>query len=120
MRAFRSVTGRSPQPAKKTLKEVEEELESHGGGFGPDDDPARRDSRASGTSAVTTTDGGGGGGGEDKPPWETEEGTRGGRYSLGRPPFEQIDRHHYVAFIPEACRLLYLTEHAKGRRGKAV
>ena len=119
MRAFRSVTGRSPQPAKKTLKEVEEEFESHGGGLGPDD-PARRDSRASGTSAVTTTDGGGGGGGEDKPPWETEEGTRGGRYSLGRPPFEQIDRHHYVAFIPEACRLLYLTEHAKGRRGKAV
>ena len=93
MRAFRSVTGRSPQPAKKTLKEVEEEFESQSAGLGPDD-PARRDSRASGSTAATTTDGGGGGG-EDKPPWETEEGTRGGRYSVGRPPFEQIvDRHH--------------------------
>ena len=118
MRAFRSVTGRSPQPAKKTLKEVEEEFESHSAGFGPDD-PARRDSRASGASAATTTDGGGGGG-EDKPPWETEEGTRGGRYySLGRPSFEQMDRHHYVAFILVACSLLYSTWHAKGQRGKA-
>ena len=104
MRAFRSVTGRSPQPpAKKTLKEVEEEFESHGGGLGPDDDPARRDSRASGTSAVTTTDGGGGGGGEDKPPWETEEGTRGGRYSLGRPPFEQICRQTSLRDIQSCC-----------------
>ena len=75
MPLFRS----SPKPAKKTLKEVEEEFESHAG-FDPEDPVggSRKDSRASASTAATaTTDGGGG---EDKPPWATEEGTRG-RYS---------------------------------------
>ena len=44
MRAFRSVTGRSPKAAKKTLKEVEEEFESNAG-FDPEDPVSRKGSR---------------------------------------------------------------------------
>ena len=80
MRAIRTVTGRSPKTAKKTLKEREEEFESQAAaaaaGFDPEDPGSRKDSRASasGSTAASTIDWGGG---DDKPPWETEEGTRG-------------------------------------------
>ena len=44
MRAFRSVTGRSPKAEKKkTLKEVEEEFESNAG-FDPEDPVSRKGS----------------------------------------------------------------------------